>query len=223
MALDTLRLFPLPLVMFPNAPQLLHVFEPRYRAMLRDCLADDKRFGLSFLAPHRGDRPVPGDVGCRARVERYRILPDGRYNVLAVGEERYVLHDLVFSETQYLVGSVEFFSDHAGDSPIEELAALVRREFDAFVASWRELQDFVPPPGDVPTDPMNLSFHVAASLEIDPDTQEDLLRLTSTRVRLQRLLALLESENADRQSRIETLRLARGNGRSSHTPNLAHE
>jgi Lon protease-like protein len=209
--------------LFPNAPQLLHIFEPRYRDMLRDCLAGDQRFGLSLLSPERADRPAPGDVGCRARVEQYRLLPDGRYNILAVGEERYVLQDIVFSETQYLVGAVEFFFDDDDAASLDELAGNVRRQFDAFVASWRELQDFVTAPGDIPSDPTDLSFHVSANLEADPDTQEELLRLTSTRMRLQRLLALLETENANRQTRVDALRLARGNGHGPHEPDIVDQ
>ena len=62
-----LPIFPLPIVLFPWAPQPLHIFEPRYRQLLRDCLAGDQRFGIAYVEPDPtpGADPVPspGDVG----------------------------------------------------------------------------------------------------------------------------------------------------------------
>src|SRR5438874_725278 len=46
-----LPIFPLPIVLFPGAPQPLHIFEPRYRQLLQDCLAGDRRFGIAYVAP----------------------------------------------------------------------------------------------------------------------------------------------------------------------------
>src|SRR5205807_10370493 len=63
-----LPIFPLPIVLFPGAPQPLHIFEPRYRQLLVDCLAGDRRFGITYVpaepAPGSEPLPHPGDVGC---------------------------------------------------------------------------------------------------------------------------------------------------------------
>ena len=65
-----LPIFPLPLVLFPGASQPLHIFEPRYRQLLTDCLEGDRRFGIAYAAPDQQSdpAPAPGDVGCVAGV-----------------------------------------------------------------------------------------------------------------------------------------------------------
>src|SRR6266849_10942666 len=96
-----LPIFPLPIVLFPGAPQPLHIFEPRYRQLVHDCLAGDRRFGVAYAAPDPAPgtpgtpgmpAPGPGDVGCVAVIRSTQPLPDGRSNVLTVGERRFVLH-----------------------------------------------------------------------------------------------------------------------------------
>src|SRR2546425_5545665 len=90
-----LPISPLPIVLFPGAPQPLHVFEPRYRQLLADCLAADRRFGITYVAPPQaaGADPQPeiGDPGCIALIRSTERLADGRSNVLTVGERRFGL------------------------------------------------------------------------------------------------------------------------------------
>src|SRR5436305_15210598 len=100
-----LPIFPLPIVLFPGAPQPLHIFEPRYRQLLVDCLAGDRRFGITYVpaepAPGSEPLPHPGDVGCVALIQNTQGLPDGRSNILTVGERRFVLIDRVGSGRPY--------------------------------------------------------------------------------------------------------------------------
>src|SRR5947208_1577377 len=74
-----LPIFPLPIVLFPGAPQPLHIFEPRYRQLLQDCLAADRRFGIAYVAPDPAPDadPVPaaGEVGCVALIRSNQALP----------------------------------------------------------------------------------------------------------------------------------------------------
>ncbi|MGH8995608.1 MAG: LON peptidase substrate-binding domain-containing protein [Acidimicrobiales bacterium] len=83
-------MFPLATVLFPGGVLPLHVFEPRYRAMIADCLKGDRTFGVVLIA--RGSEVGGGDqrygVGTEARVERAASLPDGRWAVIATGTER---------------------------------------------------------------------------------------------------------------------------------------
>ena len=82
-----LPIFPLPIVLFPGTPQPLHIFEPRYRRLLSDCLAADRRFGIAYAVAERAagadGAPNPGDVGCVALIRSTRRLPDeiGRAHV----------------------------------------------------------------------------------------------------------------------------------------------
>ena len=88
--LRDLPIFPLPIVLFPGAPQPLHIFEPRYQQLLADCRAGDRRFGIAYATPAGAadtDRlPDPGAVGCVALIRSVEPLPDGRSNILAIGE-----------------------------------------------------------------------------------------------------------------------------------------
>lgn len=83
-------MFPLGTVLVPGMPLPLHVFEPRYRAMLQDCLAGDRSFGVVLI--ERGSEVGGGDVrtavGTRARIVQAEELPDGRWAVVALGVER---------------------------------------------------------------------------------------------------------------------------------------
>src|SRR2546425_7524609 len=87
-----LPIFPLPIVLFPGAPQPLHIFEPRYRQLLADCLAADRRFGITYVAPPpaAGVDPQPeiGDPGCIALIPSTERLADRRADVLTLGERR---------------------------------------------------------------------------------------------------------------------------------------
>ncbi len=87
------RLFPLPnLVMFPHVVQPLHIFEPRYLAMLEDCLAKDRLLAMALLQPgweaHYEDRPPIHPVVCVGRVISHSLTEDGRYNLLLQGLRR---------------------------------------------------------------------------------------------------------------------------------------
>src|SRR2546429_7366288 len=90
-----LPIFPLPIVLFPGTPQPLHVFEPRYRQLLADCLAADRRFGVAYLPaePQPGSEPPPRPrgVGCAAVISNTQDLPDGRVHTLSVWERRLAL------------------------------------------------------------------------------------------------------------------------------------
>jgi Lon protease-like protein len=86
-----ITIFPLPgAVLFPGLQLPLHIFEPRYRAMISDALARDRRIGV--IQPHR---PVDGaplfDIGCIGRIGEFEALDDGRYNIVLEGESRFRL------------------------------------------------------------------------------------------------------------------------------------
>jgi Lon protease-like protein len=207
-------------VLFPGTPQLLHIFEPRYRQMLADCLEGDRRFGLSFVRPEAGTdpEPQPGDVGCLATVHESRMLADGRSNILAVGEERYVLREYVRSDLPYRMAVVETFDDDDLSAPqIEEMAGQARTQFARFVSGMQTLSDG--PAQAIPLDgePQALSFQIAATLELEVEVKQELLALQSTHERLQRLLRLLRPINDELGRRVAVHTRARGNGKGGPT------
>src|SRR5437899_2590185 len=130
-----LPIFPLPIVLFPGAQQPLHIFEPRYRRLLQDCLAGDRRFGIACVAPDAtpaaDPAPSPGDVGCVALIRSTQALPDGRSNILTVGERRFVLRRWIASGHPYRVAEIDEFDDDPTDpAEVMSLAAAVRAGFD---------------------------------------------------------------------------------------------
>src|SRR3989442_1916377 len=110
-----LPIFPLPIVLSPGAPQPLHVFEPRYRQLLADCLAADRRFGIAYVPAERdaGVEPLPrpGDVGCVAVIRNTQGLPDGRANLLTLGGRPFVPIHLGNSDRSSRLARGEQFYD----------------------------------------------------------------------------------------------------------------
>src|SRR6267378_7300015 len=113
--LRELPIFPLPIVLFPGATQPLHIFEPRYRNLLADCLDGDRCFGIAYASPDKASGPAPGDVGCIAHILTTQSLPDGRSDILTTGEQRFVLLEWLATERPYRMARVEQFVDDAGD------------------------------------------------------------------------------------------------------------
>ncbi len=86
-----ISIFPLPgAILFPGLQLPLHIFEPRYRAMVKDALARDRRIGM--IQPQRAEEGAPlFSIGCLGRIEEVEALEDGRFNLLLEGEARFRL------------------------------------------------------------------------------------------------------------------------------------
>lgn len=107
-----IRLFPLPgVVLLPETDLPLHVFEPRYRAMLADALEGDRLIGIQTLdpsaPPDQAGRPALLEIGCAAEVVEHEALEDGRSNIVLRGAFRYRIEGEASTETPYRVADVE--------------------------------------------------------------------------------------------------------------------
>jgi len=213
-----LPIFPLPIVLFPGAPQPLHIFEPRYRQLLHDCLTGDQRFGIAYVtpdaAPGADPAPSPGDVGCVALIRSNQPLPDGRSNILTVGERRFVLRSWISSTHPYRVAEIEEFDDDPTD------AADVREEFGRLARALGVLTEREDQEIELPTDPQLLSFQVAASLELDAPAKQALQVIRSTSARLRQLATVLGPVADDAERRAAVRERARGNGRGGRHPEI---
>lgn len=110
-------MFPLGTVLFPHTPLQLHVFEPRYRALVADCLAGDRELGVVLI--ERGSEVGGGDVrsgvGTRARIRNAHEHPDGRWSLLVVGLGR--LHVRVWQpDDPYPLAEVDDLDDEIATS-----------------------------------------------------------------------------------------------------------
>ncbi len=230
-----LPIFPLPLVLFPGTAQPLHIFEPRYRRLLADCLAGDKRFGIAYhpATAAKGGRegggeesepeavPSPGVIGCVAVIRSTTALPDGRANILTAGERRFTLVQWVPSPLPYRLAQVEEFDDEPGDSSeAAALAAAVRHDFARLERALAVLTDRDDREIELSTEPLSLSFQVAAALELEPEAKQALLAIRNTADRLRRLAALLVPLCADAERRAVVRQRARGNGKGGAHPQI---
>jgi len=220
-----LPIFPLPIVLFPGAPQPLHIFEPRYRQLLSDCLAADRRFGIAYVpgetAPGGEPVPTPGDIGCVALIRSSQRLPDGRSDVLTVGERRFVLLTWLAYERPYRLAQVEEFDDEPVDaSEAGTLAGDVRAGFTRLAQALGVLTEREEEEIELPADPQRLSFQVAAALELDPEAKRGLQALRDTTSRLRQLAAMLGPIAADAERRAAVRQRARGNGRGGANPHI---
>jgi Lon protease-like protein len=172
-----LGLFPLAVVLLPGERIPLHIFEPRYLELIRECLATNGEFGLVYA----GDDGVR-DVGTAAHVvEVLEELPDGRLNIVVEGRERFRVHE-VSDGRSFATAVVDAVTDDgpAADAAADERARELFRRLCA--ESGLDLGE-----------PASGSFGIASLLDFAADTKQELLELRSEHERTRRLIALLES------------------------------
>lgn len=209
-------IFPLPLVQFPGAVTPLHIFEERYRKLLRDVMAGDKIFGITFLSEEEaaGEPPV-GQVGCAIEVVAQQMMPDGRSNILCTGGTRFRALRHIHDEP-YLQAEVEFFEDEPEGSELEPLAERAARLFQRVIAAGKKLKDASPVEQqdipELPEDPESLSFLIAASLDLSNEEKQEMLEMTLTSARLKKLNDLLARLAVDYERRARTHQVSRHNG-----------
>ncbi len=217
-----LPIFPLSVVLFPGTPLPLHIFEPRYRRMVTDCLAGDRRFGITPAA--KEDKlPDAGTVGCIAEIRVNQELPDGRSNIIVLGGERFVITRGLEDDTPYFVAMVQTFDEEPGTEPAEDASARLRQAFAGYYALLRQLNDVEPEEPSLPDDAAGLSFHVAAAIECDPGVKQRLLVERSTARRVEALLMLVPILTASVESALRVHRRAHANGRGGARPDVVTE
>jgi len=213
-----LPLFPLPLVLFPGAPLPLHVFEPRYRQMLSDCMERDSRFGIVFRPEEVGETELEaGRVGCVAEVDDAHTLPDGRSNIVVHGVRRFSLQRFVASPTPYYVGEVAEYEDIPEDaSTLAPSATRVRELFNRVGRAARTLADDHDPLPPLPDEPDALSFGVAALIDMEASRRQELLESRLASERLDVIERLLGGAVSSLEARARVHGRAKSNGRGHH-------
>ena len=213
-----LPVFPLPVVLFPSVPLPLHIFEPRYRQMLTDIRPANNLFGVAYFDPSTSEHDVPpaGHIGCVAEVTETQTFPDGRSNILTLGVIRYRIESYVERDTPYLVARISYFEDDEEDESLLTTSAHdVAETFTRIAQAVRTLNDERTNLPDISnTEPQRLSFLVAAAMEIDAEVKQELLELTSTSVRLERLRGMLSLAVKSYEERARMHELAKNNGHS---------
>jgi Lon protease-like protein len=184
--------------------------------MLNDIRAGDNLFGLSYFDQSSSEKDIPptGHVGCVAEITETQGLPDGRSNVLAVGIIRYEMEGYIDRDDPYLVGRVNFFEDE--EDAGQNLRASAREVATLFMRVANSIRVINDERGNLPditdTEPQKLSFLVAAAMELESETKQELLELRSTTERLQRLRDSLARVVKGYEERARLHSVAKGNG-----------
>jgi len=182
---DRIPLFPLDVVLFPGAPLPLHIFEERYKLMVRRCLDEHLEFGV-VLAREGGIAPV----GCTAEILKVlKRYPDGRMDILAAGQTPCQLLE-IFEEKPYLEANIEYLDDDP-QPPARE----IQEKLGELYGQCHTLVFGQPaPPISVP-DPqsgISLSFRIASQLPFDLAYKQEVLELQSEAERQAHLVERLQ-------------------------------
>lgn len=211
-------IFPLPVVLLPNELLPLHIFEPRYRQMIKDVQLTNNLFGISFFAAEGTEfiRPALGSVGCVAEMREVQMLEDGRSNILTVGVIRYRLEEFVDTEEPYLIAEVSYFEDEREDlNLLEPLADEVFALFMRVAKAAHELSGERGKMPEIPqAEPQMLSFLIAAAFNLSPEDKYEMLETRSTAERLVKLRGKLKETVEKIESTAEMNKIARSNGHS---------
>jgi len=211
-----LPLFPLPLVLLPNEFLPLHIFEPRYRQMLKDVGLNKNMFGVSFFSPTDSfiEKPAAGTIGCVAEVRESQAAPDGRSNILTVGVVRYRLLDYVDAGEPYLVGDMEFFEDFQEDeTTLNPLADEVHALFQRIALAAHKLSGERSALPEIPqAAPEMLSFLITAAFNLETNVKYRMLETRSTVERLTKMREILRQAVSKMEENAEITKIASTNG-----------
>jgi ATP-dependent Lon protease len=200
---DRIPLFPLNVVLFPGEQLPLHIFEPRYRLMVRECLDTKFPFGMLLASSDGVVR-----VGCTAEIlEVFKSYEDGRMDIITVGRDPFRVVEL-FSDDPLLRGRIDYLEDT--DSTVSP--QLRKRLIELYETCHTLLFSGIPKDFDSAS-PAELAYTIAAALPLNLLWKQQLLELRSESERVERLSTYLR-DWAPHLQKVETLRhRAGGNGK----------
>lgn len=187
-----LPLFPLHLVLFPGRPLPLHVFEPRYRKLLADCLDGERRFGVVAIRSGQevGATAETFDVGTIAHIEEVTPLDEGRFDLLTRGTQRFRIHRAL-DPTPYPRAEVELLGDIPLEKGATDRCAELRELLIPYLANLGAPEELL---SRLPHNPDRLAYLAAAVAQVELGEQQRLLELDSTAQRLDATLEILRRE-----------------------------
>jgi Lon protease-like protein len=195
-----LPLFPLDLVLLPGTPLPLHIFEPRYKEMIGECLANDTPFGV-IRALDEG----MAEVGCTAEIVTVtKEYPDGRLDLVAEGRKRFEILELN-QDRSFLQAEVLLVPDEPGPSADNHTARAIQvhQEILSLAGAVQDLSA---------ADQSALSFYLAGSLPLDLDFKQKLLAMRTESERIQAVALYLESILPNLRRAARAREKAGGNG-----------
>ena len=199
--MSLLPLFPLDLVLFPGAPLPLHIFEPRYREMITECLDQKMSFGVV-----RAKEEGVAEIGCTAEIITVtRKYPDGRMDIVTEGRERFEVMQ-VNQERSFLQAEVLYLQDAPDQASAEEIAQAVKLQGEIFELAGSSSVNSSEIAGS------QLSFSLVGPMPLDLDFKQTLLGLKSEAERLQAVISYFEAILPNLRRTMRIRQKAGGNG-----------
>ena len=194
-----LPLFPLEIVVFPGAPLPLHIFEPRYKEMIGECLSQNRAFGMV-----RAKENALSAIGCSATILTViKKYEDGRMDISAEGAQRFEIIQLS-QERSFLQAEVAFFDDEP--STVSKSAA------ETVIQLHEQLFSVIGQPVEVEQDAAYLSFRLAQDLPVDLDFKQTLLEMKSEAERIEVLTEYYQATIPKIENSLRVRQRASGNG-----------
>ena len=196
-----LPLFPLDLVLLPGVPVQLHIFEPRYKEMIKECLDHKSVFGIV-----RSKEEALANIGCTAEIMNVlKKYPDGRMNILAEGKKRFEVLQ-INQERAFLQADVFYLEDENEPAAADDIKKAIRLHQEIMRLAGAEPEDIETP------ETAQLAYRLAGSLPFDPDFQQALLEMSLEAERIRALISFFERILPALQRNAGAKKKAGGNG-----------
>lgn len=181
-SIDSLPLFPLGLVLYPDEQLPLHIFEERYKDLTHYCLDHDVAFGIVLADDGR-----IADVGTTARIDRVVTeYPDGRMDIVVTGEERFRVLE-VHDRKSYYTADVDVLEEKPGDPDLDLKERVITQHMKLLELAGRTVRP------DLYDDVEHLSFVLAQNAGLDPSQKQRVLQFDSETERIRYLIDHFES------------------------------
>ena len=212
----SVALFPLGSVLFPGMLLPLHIFEPRYRLLVKRSIETDEPFGIVLIksGPEVGGPAEPYRVGTTAKIMGSTPLPGGRSFIIARGERRFEIESIDAEREPYLVARVRYLAEDDGGDATEladRAADLFGQYLTGIISTSNDARTEVPLGEIREGTPAEVSYRIAGGLGIDGAERQRLLEAERTQARLESIVGLLERENTLLKDLLLRLRV-RGDG-----------
>ena len=196
-----LPLFPLDLVLLPAVPLPLHIFEPRYKEMINECLTQNRHFGIL-----RSKGEQLASIGCTAEIMKVlKTYPDGRMDILTEGKRRFEVLQ-TNQERSFLQGEVIYFDEDSDAAEAEAVNTALRLHGEIMRLAGAQ------PEEAHNIEATQLAYRLAGSLPFDPDFQQALLEMSSEAERIRALIGFFEGILPVLQKNAQARQKAGGNG-----------
>jgi len=202
---EELPLFPLKVVLFPGNILPLHIFEERYRLMIRYCLEEESNFGVILIkkGSEVDDQTEPYNVGTAVRIIENDTMDDGRMNIITAGQYRFQIKNIT-NQTPYLVATTDILNP--GPPPDQHrLSVLMTRVSELYNTYEDLLSETIPDweiPKNVPQTPFHLGCHIATRLQITLIEKQRLLEVLAVDQLLMQEIKILRYEIQRRQATV---------------------